>query len=179
MKKFIAALSLAAALCLPGAPALAKKLSADELLQSRAAVLWIGGNRVGDLMVGADARLRFQFIDRALTERIYSEPDSFPDQILWNAPYIDKASRSRCNLVILVYTAVSRWNFDPSKITVNGEPIPKNRVYSSLLAIPTGALAAGTEDVIVFGVPRALSRPGGTLVFAYGDHAIEFSIPGK
>ncbi len=177
MKKLLAAFLLLVAFLVSRAPA--RDVNVDDLLQSRAAVLWIGGNRIGDLMTGADACLRFQFIDRKLTELIYSEPSSFPDSILWNASYIDRARRGKCNLVILIYRAVSRWNFDPGKITVNGEPIPKNRVYSSLLAIPTGNIPAETQDVIAFGVPRSASKAGGRIVFGYEDHTIEFEIPGK
>jgi len=155
------------------------KMSTDDLLRSRAAVVWIGGKQIGDLMVGADAKLYFQFIDRKLAEAIYSEPSTFPDEILWNASYIDKASRGKCNLVILVYKAVSRWTFDPAKITINGEPLQKQRVYSSLLSIPTGSLAADTQDVIAFGVPRSLSKPGSTIVFGYENYKSEFVVPQK
>ena len=180
MKKFIAAFLLLCACAVLGSQVeAAKKDPTDDLLRSRAAVVWIGGKRIGDLMVGADAKLYFQLIDRTLSERIYSDPTSFPDDILWNASYIDKAARAKCNLIILVYKALVPWIFDPAKITVNGEPIDKRRVYSSLLAIPTGKIASDTEDVIAFGVPRALCKPGSKLVFGYGDYKDELIVPGK
>lgn len=178
MKKFVAALFLFCAALL-GTAAAAEDLPAADLLRSRAAVVWIGGKRFDDMIVGANAKLYFQFFDRKLTERLYSDPTSFPDQIIWHASNIDKASRAKCNLVMLIYKALTPWTFDPAKVTVNGEPLDKKRVYSSLLAIPTGQIPTDTEDVIAFGVPRSLSRPGSTIVFGYDGETAEFVVPGK
>ncbi|MGI6074840.1 MAG: hypothetical protein ACOYD9_00540 [Pyramidobacter sp.] len=154
-------------------------MSADQLMRTRSVLVWVGGNRIGDLMVGADAKLQFQFIDRPLAERIYSDPNSFPDLIVWNASYIDKASRGRCNLVLLIYKAMNRWNFDPGLIRVNGEPIDRKRLYTSLLSKPVGNLPEGTQDAIAFGVPRSISKPGAKILFSYGDYQSEFKVPEK
>lgn len=179
MKKFLAlALLLAVYACAVPAGA-AKKETTDDLLRSRAAVVWIGGKQIGDLMVGATAKLYFQFIDNKLADAIYAEPTSFPDDILWNASYIDKASRAKCNLVILIYKTMDPWIFDPMKITVNGAPLDKKRVYSSLLAIPTGKIASDVDGVIAFGVSKAACRPGSTLVFGYEQYKAELVVPGK
>lgn len=178
MKKFVAALFLFCA-ALVGAAAAAENDSAAELLRSRTAIVWVGGQRFGDMVAGANAKLYFQFFDKKLIERIYSEPSSFPDDIIWHAADIDKASRAKCSLVMILYRALTPWTFDPAKITLNGEPLEKKRVYSSLLAIPTGQIGTGTEDVITFGVPRSLCRPGSTLVFGYDGETAEFVVPGK
>lgn len=177
MKKILS--TLFGALLLIGASAAFSAMSPDELMKTRSVLLWVGGSKVGDLMVGADAKLQFQFIDRPLAERIYSDPGSFPDMIVWNASYIDKASRGRCNLVLMIYKAVNRWNFDPEKIRVNGEPIEPRRLYTSLLSKPVGNLPAGTMDAVAFGVPRSLSKPGAKIVFSYGDFKSEFIVPEK
>ena len=179
MKKFLV-LALLLAVCACAVPAVAaKKETTDDLLRSRAAVVWIGGKQIGDLMVGATAKLYFQFIDNKLADAIYAEPTSFPDDILWNASYIDKATRAKCNLVILIYKTMDPWIFDPAKITVNGEPIEKKRVYSSLLAIPTGKIASDVDGVIAFGIPRGQCRPDSTLVFGYEQYKAELVVPGK
>ena len=183
MKKFFAMMLLLCAVCAVSVRAeAAKSASKDptgDLLRSRAAVVWIGGKQIGDLMVGASAKLYFQFIDKALSDAIYAEPTNFPDDILWNASYIDKASRAKCNLVILIYKTMDPWIFDPAKITVNGEPIDKKRVYSSLLAIPTGKLASDVEGAIAFGVPKGQCKAGSTLVFGYEQYKAELVVPGK
>ena len=149
----------------------------EELMRARSVLLWIGGTRVGDLMVGADAKLQFQFVDRTLSARIYAEPGNFPDDIVWNASYIDKAARAKCNLVILGYRAMNRWNFDPGKLTVNGEPLPPGRIYPSLLSKETGNLAPDTQDAIAFGVPRSQSRGGSEVVFGYDGYSVKLTIP--
>ena len=183
MKKIRALLLLSYAVCAASFFAYpakaAKKDTTGDLLRSRAAVVWIGGKKIGDLMVGATAKLYFQFIDNKLADAIYAEPTNFPDDILWNASYIDKATRSKCNLVILIYKTMDPWIFDPAKITVNGEPIEKKRVYSSLLAIPTGKIASDVDGVIAFGIPRGQCRPGSTLVFGYEQYKAELVVPGK
>ena len=180
MKKLLAVVLLLCAVCALSVRAeAAKKDSIDDLLRSRAAVVWIGGKQIGDLMVGASAKLYFQFIDNKLANAIYNEPTDFPDDILWNASYIDKASRSKCNLVILIYKTMDPWIFDPAKITVNGEPLDKKRVYSSLLAIPTGKVASDVGAAIAFGVPKSACRPGETLVFGYDQYKAELVVPGK
>ena len=149
----------------------------EELMRARSVLLWIGGTRVGDLMVGADAKLQFQFVDRTLSARIYAEPGNFPDDIVWNASYIDKAARAKCNLVLLGYRAMNRWNFDPGKLTVNGEPLPPGRIYTSLLSKETGNLAPDTQDAIAFGVPRSQSRGGSEVVFGYDGYSVKLTIP--
>lgn len=149
----------------------------EELMRARSVLLWIGGTRVGDLMVGADAKLQFQFVDRTLSARIYAEPGNFPDDIVWNASYIDKAARAKCNLVILGYRAMNRWNFDPGKLTVNGKPLPPGRIYTSLLSKETGNLAPDTQDAIAFGVPRSQSRGGSEVVFGYDGYSVKLTIP--
>ena len=182
MKKRITAVSLCALFLMLAASAFAArpaKYNAQELIRSRSAIVWIGGRRVADLMVGADAKLQFQFIDKTLSRAIYSEASNFPDALVWNAGYIDKAAKGKCNLVLLIYRAVTRWTFDPSKITVNGQPIPKNRIYTSLLSKQTGSLAMDTQDVIAFGVPRSESKPGSVITFGYGEYTAEFTVPEK
>ena len=92
MRKTIKILGGAALLAIGAVSALAASKSKDEeLMRARSALLWIGGTRVGDLMVGADAKLQFQFVDRTLSARIYAAPNNFPDDIVWNASYIDIA----------------------------------------------------------------------------------------
>ena len=68
MKKILS--TLFGALLLIGASAAFSAMSPDELMKTRSVLLWVGGSKVGDLMVGADAKLQFQFIDRPLAERI-------------------------------------------------------------------------------------------------------------
>lgn len=178
MRKTIKILGGAALLAIGAVSALAASKSKDEeLMRARSALLWIGGTRVGDLMVGADAKLQFQFVDRTLSARIYAAPNNFPDDIVWNASYIDKAARAKCNLVILGYRAVNRWNFDPGKLTVNGEPLPAGRIYTSLLSKETGNLAPDTQDAIAFGVLRSQSRGGSEVVFGYDGYSVKLTIP--
>lgn len=178
MKRLLKSVSAAVLVLLMAAGAFAA-MSAEDLMKTRSVILWIGGRQLGDLMVGADAKLQFQFVDGKLAERIYSDPNSFPDLIVWNASYIDKASRGRCNLVLLIYRAMNRWNFDPGKITVNGAPIDPKRLYTSYLSKPTGSIPGDTQDAIAFGVPRAASKPGMKIVFGYGDAKVEFTVPEK
>lgn len=178
MKRLMKA-TAAVLLILAAAGSASAAMTAEELMRTRSVILWIGGRQIGDLMVGADAKLQFQFIDNKLAERIYSDPDSFPDLIVWNASYIDKASRGRCNLVLMIYRAMNRWNFDPHKITVNGAPIDPKRLYTSYLSKPTGSIAGDTQDAIAFGVPRSVSKPGMKIVFGYGDAKKEFTVPEK
>ena len=157
MKKLLAVVLLLCAVCALSVRAeAAKKDSIDDLLRSRAAVVWIGGKQIGDLMVGASAKLYFQFIDNKLAN-----------------------ASSKCNLVILIYKTMDPWIFDPAKITVNGEPLDKKRVYSSLLAIPTGKIASDVGAAIAFGVPKSACRPGETLVFGYDQYKAELVVPGK
>ena len=88
MRKTIKILGVAALLAIGAVSALAASKSKDEeLMRARSALLWIGGTRVGDLMVGADAKLQFQFVDRTLSARIYAPRNNFPDEIVWNALY--------------------------------------------------------------------------------------------
>ncbi len=161
------------------ARAASRPMTPEELIRSRSVVLFVGGQRVGDLMLGADAKMQFQFIDRKLADGIYGDPNSYPDELVWNAEYIDKAARKKCNLVLLIYRAMNSWTFDPDKITVNGKPLDRKRIYTSLLSKEVGRIAGDTQDAIGFGIPRAESKPGSTIVFGYGDATVEFVVPAK
>lgn len=148
-----------------------------QLANERCASLWIDGRRMGELIVGASAKMEFQFVDKKLIHRIYAAAENFPETMSWNASYYDKAAKLKCNLVILHYKAISWWNFDPAKITVNGEPLPKKQILSSMLSVHTGQLSPNTEEVIAFGVPREISKPGKTLTFGYEEASVELKIP--
>ena len=62
---------------------------------------------------------------------------------------------------------------------VLAQSIDKKRVYSSLLAIPTGKIASDVGAAIAFGVPKSACRPGETLVFGYDQYKAELVVPGK
>ncbi len=155
------------------------KMTPQELVRSRSVVIFDGGTRVGDMVLGANAKLQFQFVDDRLTEEIYHNPEPFLEEIVSNVEFKQKASRNKCNLIILIYRAENAWTFDPDRLTVNGEPLPKKQIYSSLLSKEVGRLESETQDAIAFGVPRAISKPGNVIVFGYGDETVEFTVPKK
>ncbi len=180
MKKFTGFIFCALFLTVTvSASAAYKPMTAQELMRSRSVVIFVGGTRVGDMVLGSNAKLQFQFIDRKLSEGIYSDHDSYLDELVSNIGFAQKASRNKCNLVILIYRAENAWTFDPDKLTVNGEQIPKKQIYTSLLSKPVGRIEGETQDSIAFGVPRADSKPGSTIIFGYGDETAEFVVPKK
>ncbi len=156
-----------------------KPMTPQELVRSRSVVIFDGGTRVGDMVLGANAKLQFQFIDSKLSQEIYSNPDAYLDELVSNIGFAQKASRNKCNLVILIYRSEDAWTFDPDKLTVNGEQLPKKQIYSSLLSKAVGRIESETQDSIAFGVPRADSKPGSVIVFGYGDETVEFTVPKK
>ena len=178
MKKlfpFLLAVFMAVSLCSPSRSA---QTDDAALMRERSVVLWLGGRKLGDdMVIGAEGQLIFQLIDRTLASRIYSEPDNFPEQIVWNAQYIDKAARQKSDVVILFYRAVNRWTFDPKLLKHNGEPIDRSQYLSSVLSAQTGSLPKGTEDVLAFSVPRSHTKPGKTLTFSYGNESVALTIP--
>lgn len=148
-----------------------------ELLNSRAALLWIDGRKVGDLIVGAKAKMQFELIDDKLARRIYAAQHNFPEPFVKNVGFYDKAKKQKCALIIMPYSTVTQWDFDPYRITVNGEYIPKNKFYTSLLSKTTGRLYEFDEDTIAFGIPREIAKPGMTLVFGYDGYSVELVVP--
>lgn len=148
-----------------------------SLLSSRIAHLWVGGTVLGDVVAGADAKLEFIVIDKKLASRIYEAASHFPDEVVWNASYIAKASKMKCRAVIVNYECFTRCDFYPGNIRVNGQAVPPSRILSPLKHKMVGRLSSGMRDSVVIAVPQGKCRPGSTLSFEYAGSAVRFTVP--
>lgn len=160
-----------------------------SLLDERTAILHIGGTRLGDMIVGADAKLQFQILDKKLQQELYEayaskEQDSdrsstpkYDEELLNCTEYASKASRQKCIPALLQFETSGYWDFDPCGITVNGIPLKKEQIYTSLFTLESGRLAPGIRDSMVFGISRKACVPGSRLTLGYGAYSVTITVP--
>jgi hypothetical protein len=154
----------------------------QERLKARTAVLWIDGQDLGDLVLNARAELDVTWLERALVHPL--QGDRSADEWLASslAYYFSSRKETReimkgHDILVLNYKALKNWNFDPSKLVVNGRPLETTDILTRKDYRQTGELPPGTEGTLTVRVPSV--KPGERLELRYEDAGATIETPGK
>jgi hypothetical protein len=151
-----------------------------ERLDARTATLWIEGQDIGGLILNARAELSVTWIPRDLFRHL--EKDRDVEEWLTDGVgyYFSTRKDVRAKLkgrdaFALRYRAIKRWDFDPTKLAVDGYTIAEDDILTRKEYWESGELPPGTAGVVIVCVPSP--KPGQTLELRYENTLAAFTAP--
>ncbi len=176
MKKMLMLCALAF-LCCAGA---ARADEVGTLLSERTTTLWIEGEQLGDMMIGARALMEFIYVDAALSRIAAENGPDVPEWLAWHAKHFGTKETRKKVLLIVRFEARKRWTLDPMKIRVNGRSLEETDILSNKDFIPTGELLGGSSGSFAICIPAAKLDDGkGRMQVRYGEYEASLPLPGK
>ncbi len=172
--KLVFLLALISLICLYS-PAFAS--SYDELAKDRLINLWIDGQVLGDMVIGARSQLSLIFMDRKACEAARSNMAGIPDWISWNLQYESVAAKDKKKLFLIRYKTFKNWEFDVSKLSVGDYILSDSDILTRRDFTQTGSLPPGTDGTLAVAIPSSKLKPGSTVSISYGENSQSWTIP--
>lgn len=179
MKRLVCIFLFVAVSCVfPGAAWTAQPKSLEDLLAERSANVWIDGQVLGELVLGAKARLTFIYVDPALATAARNDPGS-PEWLTWHSRHLGEKYLKGRNLFILRFETFTPWELIPGKLFVGNYNVLSEDVLSLKEFTPTGELPSGFAGTLPFSVPKTELKPGAEVALGYEKEAVKWKVPGK
>lgn len=147
----------------------------DFLLEKRTAVLWVEGEALGDLIIGARAQMGFIYVDGKLVEAALADPHS-PDWLKTNIGFFGSKETRKKALFIICVKTIKNFTLDHSMITIGSHVLTPADVLTNKLYVPVGELPPDLSAAFAAVVPSGAVK-GKTVRFAVGDYAVEMELP--
>ncbi|MGC9372939.1 MAG: hypothetical protein ACP5DY_06425 [Thermovirgaceae bacterium] len=170
-------LAIAFFITLTGSAA-AAEVSLEDMVAERSARLYLEGQVLGDMVLGARARLDFIYIDQPLVEAARGSHE-VPEWLQWNTNYFGSRKSGKDALFLLVFETFKPWTFEPEMISVNGTPLEQSDIVTRSAYVPQGDLPSEYTGRFAFTVPGEIAEPGGEIVFSCGQDSVTWVAPGK
>jgi len=156
----------------------AAEVPLEDMVAERSARLYLEGQVLGDMVLGARARLDFIYIDQPLVEaaRVSHE---VPEWLQWNTNYFGSGKTGKDALFLLVFETFKPWTFEPEMISVNGNPLEEGDIVTRAAYVPKGDLPSDYTGRFAFTVPGGIVEPGNEVVFSCGADSVTWMVPGK
>lgn len=151
--------------------------SYDDLAEARTTNIWIEGQFLGDMVIGATAQLTLIYMDKKACGLARDRRGQLPEWLTWNLQYERAAAKEKKGLFLIRYKTFKSWDFEISKLSINDYSLTLGDVLTRADFIPIGIIPSGTEGTLAVGVPLSLLKPGKTVSVAYGDWSQEWTIP--
>ncbi|NCC96086.1 MAG: hypothetical protein EOM02_04525 [Synergistales bacterium] len=151
--------------------------SSEDVLKARMTTLWVDGQLLGDMVLGATSQLTFLYMDGKACDLAEKERAQLPDWIAWNLQYRGNASSVKKGFFLIRYKALKNWDFDISKISIGGYTLTKDDIFTKSEFVKSGSLPSGTEGTLAVGVPGSYLKPGKKISISYGDWSEQWIIP--
>ncbi|MGC9489736.1 MAG: hypothetical protein ACP5CD_00705 [Thermovirgaceae bacterium] len=156
----------------------AEEVSLEDLLAERSARLYLEGQVLGDMVLGARARLEFIYIDQPLVDAARGSHE-VPEWLRWNTNYFGSGKSGKEALFLLVFETFKPWTFAPEMISVNGNPLEEEDIVTRVAYVPKGDLPSDYTGRFAFTVPAGIVEPGSEIVFGCGQDSVTWVVPGK
>ena len=153
--------------------------SLDDLLAERSANVWVDGQVLGDLVLGAKARLTFIYVDPLLASAARNDPGA-PEWLTWHSRHLGEKDLKGRALFLLHFETFTPWELDPGRIHVGNYTVSSEDVLSMREYSLTGELPSGFTGTLPFSVPKSFLKGGTQIVLAYGEEdSAQWKVPGK
>ncbi len=150
----------------------------EAMLSQRTTSLWIEGDRLGDMVIGARTLMEFIYVDSALSRVAAENGPDVPDWLNWHAHHFGTKATKKRVLLIVRFEARKRWDLDPTRIRINGRNVVAEDILSPKDLIPTGELPPGSAGSFAIGIPVAAFAGKDGVSVAYGEYSTNLLIPG-
>ena len=150
----------------------------DQLLAERSANVWVDGQVLGDLVLGARARLTFIYVDAALASTARADPGS-PEWLTWHSRHLGEKTLKGKSLFILRFETFTPWELVPGNLFVSTHGVSSEDLLTMKEYTPTGELPSGFTGTLSFSVPRAVVKAGTEIAVGYEKEEAKWKVPGK
>jgi len=150
----------------------------QTLVDERSAVLYPEGQVLGDMVLGARAKMHFIYVDAELAEAARAGAAA-PDWLEWHSRHWGMDATKGKTLFILRYEAFKPWDFVPEHITVNGSLLEPDNVLTKRAFLPEGELPSGTVAAMAFAVPDSMIADNEDIVLGYEEYSVVLTPPGR
>lgn len=149
----------------------------ETLLRNRSAVLWVEGQLLGDMMIGAKARLTFIAVDGKLTEAAWSDP-SAPEWLKTNVGYSGDSRLRKKKLFIILVETIRNFTLELPMITLGTHVLSAEDVLTNKHYVPVGDLPPDLTVPFAVAVPSSAVK-GKVIPLKVEDYSgeLELSAP--
>ena len=151
-----------------------------ERLIARTTTLWIEGQLLGDgIVLNARGELNVTWLERRLSGILNDDRDVDEWVVNGLGYYFSSRKETRAimkgrDVFVLNYRAIKNWNFDPTKLTINGYAITPDDVLTRRVYWESD-LASGGVGTVEVAAPSL--KPGQKVELRYEDAEAEFEVP--
>jgi hypothetical protein len=154
----------------------------ENRLNARTATLWIDAQTLGDdIVLNARGELNVTRVERGLLLRLDTDRD-VEEWLLDGLGYYSsrrKDTRAKVkgrDVFVLNYRAVKHWNFDPTKLVIDGHSIAPEDILTKK-EYWESELAPGYKGTVAVAAPSL--KPGQKIELRYEDASATLEIPAK
>ncbi len=151
--------------------------SYDDLAKDRIVTLWVEGQVLGEMVIGARSQLVFVYMDRKACDAARSERGKLPDWLTWNLQYEAVAAKEKKALFLIRYRTLKNWDFIISQLSVGGYVLSEKDILTRSDFTQLGPIPSDTEGTLAIAVPLSKLKPGNTISIAYGEWYQKWTIP--
>jgi hypothetical protein len=150
-------------------------------LGARTATLWVDAQTLGDLILNARGELNVTRVERSLLQALNQDRD-VEEWLVSGLNYYSsnredtKAKVRRRDVFVLNYRASKYWNFDPTKLVIDGYSIASKDILTKKEYWESELSPGDTGIVAVAGPPL---KPGQKIELRYEDARATFEVPRK
>lgn len=145
----------------------------QERLQARTATFWIEGQALGDMVLGARARLSFVLVDATLARDLSGNPEA-PEWLSWHGQHYGAKGKT---LFIVRLKTLKPMTFDPTLLHVGDHQVTMDDVLTRQHFLPQGDLPSGLEGTLALRIPTTAIPKKGPIPLGYGDWGMEWTAP--
>lgn len=173
MNRIILIATLLALVAASGAPAAGEDLT--KLLDERTAVLWYEGEALGDLIIGARARVALIYVDNKLTRAAWDDGGA-PEWLKAGTGFFGTGETRKKTLFIIMVKTAKNFTLDHSMITIGDHTLTPKDVLTNKLYVPMGELPPGLTASFTVAIPQGKVK-GKTVKFSVDEYSTELSLP--
>jgi len=123
----------------------------EKVLEERSCHMWIEGQVLGDMIIGARAQVMAVVVDSELVDSI-KDDSSAPEWLSWHCNHFGSAPSGEV-LIIIRYKTLKYWEFEPSDITINGYIVKDDDIITRKDYIVRGTIPPDTKGTFAMYVP--------------------------
>ncbi len=158
-----------------GSPAFSQDF--EVLEKERMTSIWVGGEILGDMVLGAEGQVILLYMDRKACRMAAEQRGSIPEWLSWNLQHEADAIREKKAFFLVRYKAMKNWHFDPEEIKIGEYSLRQEDLVTRKEFRKIGDLSPDTEGTLALLVPSKYVKPGSTVTISYGRWSENWTIP--
>lgn len=147
----------------------------DALLEKRTAVLWIEGEAIGEMILGAKAQMAFIYADGRLTEAVWKDPAA-PEWLRENTGFFGSRETKKKALFIVRVKTNRNFTLEPSMVSIGTHVLTPGDILTSKGFAPFGDLPPDLTGTFAAVIPLSAVK-GKTISLSCGDFKTELVLP--